>query len=145
MIDIDISVLVPHEGRIVLIDNVLEYSSMGIVCDTVVRDDGLFGDAEAVPAWLGIEYMAQTVAAYSGMQCHLAGQPINVGFLVGTRRYSSNISEIKVGSYLKVQVNKLYEDQGLAVFDCHISGSGIGISSKLNVFLPRISTNTLAN
>jgi len=136
---------VPHEGRIVLIDNVLEYSSMGIVCDTVVRDDGLFGDAEAVPAWLGIEYMAQTVAAYSGMQCHLAGQPINVGFLVGTRRYSSNVSEIKVGSYLKVQVNKLYEDQGLAVFDCHISAEGINVSAKVNVYQPDNVENKVIN
>jgi predicted hotdog family 3-hydroxylacyl-ACP dehydratase len=76
------------------------------------------------------------VAAHGGMMCHLVGKPINLGFLLGTRRYISNISDFTVGTRLTVKVNRFIEDQGLGVFDCQILGDGIDISAKLNVYQP---------
>jgi predicted hotdog family 3-hydroxylacyl-ACP dehydratase len=136
MIDIDVAELLPHAGKAILIDKVLEYDQESLIAELVVRDDQLFGDGQSVPAWLGIEYMAQTVAAHGGILRYLAGKPINLGFLVGTRRYTSNISTINVGTCLTVQVKKIVEDQGLSVFMCQISGVGIDISAKLNVYQP---------
>ena len=136
MMDIKISDLLPHDGNMVLLDRVLEYDQESLVAEVVVRDDGLFGDGRTIPAWIGIEYMAQTVAAHGGMMCHLAGKPINLGFLLGTRRYTSNISDFTVGTRLTVKVHRLIEDQGLGVFDCQISGDGCDILAKLNVYQP---------
>jgi len=126
----------PHDGNMVLLDGVVDYDQESLVAEVMVRDDGLFGDGKTIPAWIGIEYMAQTVAAHGGMMCHLVGKPINLGFLLGTRRYTSNISDFTVGTQLTVKVKRLIEDQGLGVFDCQILGDGIDISAKLNVYQP---------
>ncbi len=136
MIDIEVAELLPHDGNMVLLDGVVDYDQESLVAEVVVRDDGLFGDGKTIPAWIGIEYMAQTVAAHGGMMCHLVGKPINLGFLLGTRRYISNISDFTVGTRLTVKVNRFIEDQGLGVFDCQILGDGIDISAKLNVYQP---------
>ena len=145
MIDINVADLIPHEGQMVLLDKVLEYDENSLVSEVIVRDDGLFGDGKTVPAWLGIEYMAQTVAAHEGMMSHLAGKPIKLGFLLGSRRYYSNISSFTVGSRLTVKVERLIQDQGLGVFFCQISGKGVDISAKLNVYQPDNKVNLVIN
>lgn len=141
MIDINISELLPHEGHMVLLDKVLEFDEDSMLTETVVRDDGLFGDAQSVPAWLGIEYMAQTVAAHDGMMSRLNGKPVNLGFLLGTRRYLSNVDSLSAGLVLTIYVKRLMEDQGLGVFDCHISAEGVDISAKINVYQPGSAIN----
>jgi len=145
MIDINVAELLPHDGKMVLLDKVLAYDEESLSAELVVRDDGLFGDGKTVPAWLGIEYMAQTVAAHGGMMCYLAGQPINLGFLLGSRKYISNISSFIVGTSLTVQVKRIIEDQGLAVFSCQIIAEGIDISAKLNVYQPSKQENKVIN
>lgn len=136
MIDIEISELLPHEGIMMLLDKVIAYDQESFIAEVIVRDDGLFGEGETVPAWLGIEYMAQTVAAHSGMMRYLGGKPIQVGFLLGTRRYNCNVVTFNVGACLTVKVERVIEDLGLGVFNCQITGEGVDISAKLNVYLP---------
>jgi len=133
--------LVPHSGRMVLLNRVIEFDEESMVAEVIVRDDGLFGDGSTVPAWLGIEYMAQTIAALGGMKRRLAGKPLNLGFLLGTRRYDCNLDIFPVGSVLTVSVKQLVEDQGLGVFDCRITAEGISASAKLNVYQPDSAIN----
>jgi predicted hotdog family 3-hydroxylacyl-ACP dehydratase len=133
--------LVPHTGKMVLLNRVIEFDEENMVAEVIVREDGLFGDGNTVPAWLGIEYMAQTIAALGGMKRRLAGKPLNVGFLLGTRRYESNVGTFAVGSVLIVSVKRLVEDQGLGVFDCLITAEGISVSAKLNVYQPESALN----
>ena len=104
--------------------------------ELVVRDDGLLGNDKTVPAWAGIEYMAQAIAAYAGMMAKRAGEPIKLGFLLGTRRYSSNVAEFKVGSTLTVRVEKIIQDNNLGAFECKIQGAGVEITANLNVYQP---------
>jgi predicted hotdog family 3-hydroxylacyl-ACP dehydratase len=133
--------LLPHSGIMVLVNRVIEFDEEHMVTEVIVRDDGLFGDANTVPAWLGIEYMAQTIAALGGMKRRLAGEPLNLGFLLGTRRYVCNVGTFAVGSTLTVSIKQLVEDQGLGVFDCRISAEGIAASAKLNVYQPDSAIN----
>ncbi len=142
---IDIETIMPHAGIMVLLDEVLSYDQQSMVVKTTVRNDGLFGDGQTIPAWLGIEYMAQTVAAHGGMMCYLAGKPINVGFLVGTRRYNCNVATFKVGVLLTISVERVMGDQGLCVFFCQVIGEDIDISAKLNVYLPGDEENRAIN
>lgn len=133
--------LVPHTGIMMLLNRVLEFDDENMVAEVIVRNDGLFDENNTVPAWLGIEYMAQTIAAFGGMKRRLAGKPLNLGFLLGTRRYVCNVGTFTVGSILTVSVKRLVEDQGLGVFDCHISAEGISVSAKLNVYQPDSAIN----
>lgn len=135
----DIASLMPHSGKMVLLDRLVEYDEISATAELVVRDDGLLGDGKIVPAWAGIEYMAQTIAVYAGIMAKIAGDQIKLGFLLGTRRYKSNVAEFKVGSTLKVRVEKIMQDERLGVFDCRIQGDGVEISANLNVYEPPIT------
>lgn len=139
--DFSVDQLVPHAGIMMLLDRVLEYEGDRLVAEVVVRGDALFGDGDTVPSWLGIEYMAQSVAALGGMKRRLAGKPINLGFLLGTRRYECNVAVFPVGTRLTVNAQQMVQDQGLGVFDCHLKARGIVASAKLNVYQPDAAIN----
>ncbi len=137
----DIGELVPHGGNMILLERVVEFEPEQMVAEVIVRAGDLFGDRHSVPAWLGIEYMAQTVAALGGMKRRLAGKPINLGFLLGTRRYECNVDRFAVGTVLTVGVRHIIQDQGLGVFDCRIEGENIEAAAKLNVYQPDSAVN----
>jgi len=133
----DVTELIPHTGDMVLLDRIVDYDDQGLTAELVVRGDGLLGgDERTVPAWVGIEYMAQTVAAYVGMKAKQANEPIRMGFLLGTRRYNSNVAAFKVGATLTIRVEKIMQDDGLGVFDCRIQGEGVEVTANLNVYQP---------
>ena len=63
--------LVPHEPPMLLLDAVRSYDGDTIVCAVTIAADGLFVEQlngqPGVPALIGLEYMAQCVAAYAGL------------------------------------------------------------------------------
>lgn len=129
--------LLPHSGQMILLDKVTFVDETRLTAQLVVRGDGLLlGNAESVPAWTGIEYMAQAIGAYVGIQAKQAGLPIQLGFLLGTRRYDSNVDSFPVGSALSVTAEKILQDEQLAVFECRISGDNVDICATLNVYQP---------
>lgn len=138
----DIAALIPHSGRMILLDRIIDFDEQTLSAELRVRADGLLGDDKTVPAWAGIEYMAQAVAAYVGIRSKLAGEPIKLGFLLGTRRYFSNVPGFAVGTALTIQVKNIIQDDKLGVFDCKIHGTGIEISAKLNVYQPATETRS---
>ncbi len=136
----EIAELIPHSGSMILLDKILEFDEHSLSAELVVRDDTLLGNNKKVPAWVGIEYMAQTIAAYAGIQSKKLGEPINLGFLLGTRRYTSNIDSFDIGTVLTIKITRIINDDKLGVFDCKIYGSGIEVNANLNVYQPPINT-----
>jgi predicted hotdog family 3-hydroxylacyl-ACP dehydratase len=136
----EIAELIPHSGSMILLDKILEFDEHSLSAELVVRDDALLGNNKKVPALVGIEYMAQTIAAYAGIQSKKLGEPINLGFLLGTRRYTSNIDSFDIGTVLTIKITRIINDDKLGVFDCKIYGTGIEINANLNVFQPPINT-----
>ncbi len=132
----NIEELIPHNGRMVLLDKIITFDEHSLSAELTVRNDGLLGDDKSVPAYAGIEYMAQAIAAYAGIQAKQAGEPIKIGFLLGTRRYTSNVGSFAVGTMLTIRVTKIIQDDKLGVFDCKIQGAGIEITASLNVYQP---------
>lgn len=143
---IDVAGLIPHSGEMVLLDRIIDYDDQGLTAELAVRGDGLLGgDERTVPAWAGIEYMAQTVAVYVGVKAKLANEPIRMGFLLGTRRYNSNVAAFKVGARLTIRVEKIIQDDGLGVFDCRIQGEGVEVTANLNVYQPPLNSTPVEN
>jgi predicted hotdog family 3-hydroxylacyl-ACP dehydratase len=113
---------VPHRRGLLLIDRVLAADDDSAVCELTVRD-GLFADTDAaiVPAWVGIEYMAQAIAAWAGIRHARHGSQPRPGFLLGSRRYMAHVSAFPLGQRLHVTVTcELLGDNGLGMFDCAI-------------------------
>lgn len=134
----NIQEVVPHSGIMSLLDEILDHGDQSLCAQVSIDEDSLFAEARGVPAWVGIEYMAQTIAAYSGVIAHSAGQPVSVGFLVGTRKYTCNQPFFPLGQTLKISVHEeLRGDNGLGVFRCNITGGTIDANASLSVFQPK--------
>lgn len=133
-----ITELIPHGGDMILIDEVLRYGDEDIETRLRVRPDCLFSQADgSLPAWVGIELMAQSVAAYAGCQARRAGAPVELGFLLGTRSFQCNVERFPAGSELRISAQRsLQDDNGMGVFDCQLHGPGIEARARLNVFRP---------
>jgi predicted hotdog family 3-hydroxylacyl-ACP dehydratase len=136
--DINIAELVPHSGNMILIDELIAADTHSATAKLTVRNEGLFGNnPQQVPAWVGIEYMAQTIAAWAGYLARLQNEKVRIGFLLGTRKYTSNVSHFTVGDTLSIHIQKNFgEESGLGSFNCVINGENILIESSLNVFQP---------
>jgi predicted hotdog family 3-hydroxylacyl-ACP dehydratase len=135
--------LLPHTGKMRLVDEVLSYEGETARLRLVVRNDGVFNDPALdgdIPAYIGIEYMAQAVAANIGLSLQRDGDRKRTGFLLGTRSYESNVGSFKPGAELFITAERvLNSPEGLGVFDCTIVGSGVSVSAKINGFLPKDS------
>lgn len=144
-----LSDLLPHRPPMVLLNDFMHADAENVSCRVDIGTNSPFFDAtlQGVPAYVGIEYMAQTIAAYSGAQSQRLGQQPKVGFLLGTRKYHAQVGYFKLDQQLEVQATKVIEDSsGLSVFNCEIidtESSQIIVRAKLNVFQPDDVTNWL--
>ena len=126
----------PHRGRMRLIDSVERCDADGIACTAIVRPDGLFCGADGLPAWIGVELMAQAAAAWSGARAREGGGVPRVGYLVSARRYDAHVPVFSVGATLTVHAAcAMAGDNGLRLFDCTISLAGRELASgRIGVF-----------
>jgi predicted hotdog family 3-hydroxylacyl-ACP dehydratase len=130
----------------ILIDEVLGFGDEEIRTRISVKSGGLFNRPDgSLPAWVGVELMAQSVAAYAGCQARAKGEAVELGFLLGTRKFECNVEHFPVGSELIIHAQRsLQDDSGMGVFECHLSGPGIEASARLNVYRPPQSASYLA-
>lgn len=136
---LDLDVLLPHRAPMVLLDEVVDYGDDFALARVSIRPASPFFDraARGVPAWVGIEYMAQTMAIWAADQQLRAGKPVNVAFLLGARRYRSNVPFFADGSVLSVRSDTVYNDRNnVGAFACRIEGAGILAEARLSAFRP---------
>ena len=128
----------PHRGLMCLLDRLIEVDVEHAVSEVDTPSSGLFVSDGKVPAWVGVEYMAQTVAAWTGNRARLRGGRPRVGFLLGTRRYSTECSWFDSGKTLRIEARcEFISDNGLGMFDCRILlGADILATARISVFEP---------
>jgi predicted hotdog family 3-hydroxylacyl-ACP dehydratase len=147
-----IASLVPHSASMLLLDRVVAADEDSLQAEVDITVRTLFADEDGVGSWIGIEYMAQAVAAFAGYQAmqhaiqHAqanlssggAAAPRKIGFLLGSRRYTANRGYFPLGSTLRIHVLRLLQaDNGLGSFDCSIADGDDQIASAtLTVFQP---------
>ena len=138
MIDWPLAELLPHAGDMILIDEVVAFDEEQIHTRLTVTPGGLFNLANgAMPAWVGVELMAQSVAAYAGCQARVRGEAVELGFLLGSRKFECNVEQFPAGSLLQIHaVRSLQDDNGMGVFECRLTGPGIEAFARLNVYRP---------
>ena len=130
--------LIPHRGSMLWLERVTQARPESIEAEAVVRRDAWYVDEQAgMPAWLGIELMAQAIAAHVGMQGWLAGKPPKPGVLLGCRRYEARVGRFAPG-ILTVVARVAYRDEsGFGAYDCAILGAqGELAAGRLKVYEP---------
>jgi len=134
----DIRALIPHSGPMVLLDRVISVDAESVCAEVRIRQDSLFCVDGGVGAWVGLEYIAQAIAAYAGYNAALLGKPVKIGFLLGTRRYECVRPTFALGSVIKVRASRVLQtDDGVASFDCAIDDeSGRRGGATVTVYQP---------
>ncbi|MFJ2430674.1 hotdog family protein [Pseudomonas sp. NPDC087804] len=145
MTDWPLAELLPHAGDMILIDAIECFDDEQIFTRLTVKSEGLFNLPNgSLPAWVGVELMAQSVAAFAGCHARQKGNPVELGFLLGTRKFECNVEAFPAGTELSIHgLRSLEDDNGMGVFECHIHGDGIHASARLNVFRPPEATQYL--
>lgn len=141
--DYKVEDLVPHSSPMVLIDSISQYDNESLSAIISINEKSKFYQKQlgGVPSWVGIEYMSQAIAAFSGIHSKIANKAVKLGFLLGSRKYHILQKVFKKDHQYVIFVQKLYQDgSGLACFDCTIfeqcdEGDNIlFVQSKINVF-----------
>nr|WP_229516983.1 3-hydroxylacyl-ACP dehydratase [Massilia oculi] len=104
-----------------LLGRFLEADEESLAAEVRIGPDSMFCVDGAVGAWVGVEYMAQAVAAHAGWCARRRDEPVRVGFLLGSRKYACGVAAFPVGSRLRIEVRRaLQGENGLGAFDCRI-------------------------
>jgi predicted hotdog family 3-hydroxylacyl-ACP dehydratase len=136
-----IEAIVPHAAPMILLDKVLEYDDTRLRADVTIAAQSMFCDGQAVPGYVGLEYMAQACGAHVGAMARDCGLPVRVGYLLGTRQYKIHQPRFAVGDRLIVSVALVYRDDEMGSFDCRIEiGGRCAGEARLNVYQPREGT-----
>jgi predicted hotdog family 3-hydroxylacyl-ACP dehydratase len=137
-IDHPIENLLPHAPPMILLDRVEAYQDDFIHTSLTIRKDSPFLEEGSVPAYIALEYMAQTIAAWSGLIAQQQKQAPKIGFLLGTRRLVLDIPSFHTGETLDIYGRLNYTDGEIAAFDCWVEIKGARVvQASLNVFQPK--------
>lgn len=131
--------ILPHRGTMLWQDAVLSHDDARAVCSYRVPENGWFVDTQgAMPAWLGIEVMAQAIAAHVALKAIRRGLPPKRGALLGSRDFASQLPAFPAGSTLMTTVDMEFRDEsGLGAYQCRICiGETEVASAKLKVYEP---------
>ena len=138
----DVATLLPHSGKMVLLDRIQSYDEHSLTASAKIRPDHILlpENADALPSYALLEIMAQAVGAWAGIHALAAGEAVRLGFLLGTRKLLLHQDSIAIGSVLRIDAVLSWQDQsGMAVFDCTVVHEGSGqtvAEAALNVFSP---------
>jgi predicted hotdog family 3-hydroxylacyl-ACP dehydratase len=132
--------LLPHAGPMVLLDQVVSWEA-DTMCTavTVRRDMQFFKHGQGLPAHIAIEWMAQTCGAFVGAEALAAGQPVRIGYLLGSRDFTARVPWFKESSRLEISARLVFRDQEMGVFDCSVREAGQAealATARLTVYQP---------
>lgn len=118
--------LILHRGPSVLLERILELSTTRCLASVRLEPGAWYLQADgSAPAWLGLEWMAQAAAAFSGHRHREAGREPRIGFLLGTRAYETQVPTFPAGAEFEVVAEVLFlDDSGPGAFTCEVRHKG---------------------
>ena len=140
----EIEKLLPHRSPMLLITAIesVDFDGKELVAriDVSNKDIMYQRDIDGVPSCAALEYMAQSIGCYIGLEDlrkDANAAPV-VGFVLGSRSIDINVPFFKTGESYFVHVNSLYNDNNIASFECKIYNQNKECLAKgaLNVFRP---------
>ncbi len=129
-----------HRPPMLLVDEIASADLEYAATRTTIKTDNLFFDASkgGVPAWAGVEIMAQTAGVWVGMEDERQGVPPELGFLLGSRSYDAFQPIFHEGETLHTTVKAVFINLPMVVFEGEMKNSaGICIAKgEFTAFRP---------
>ncbi|EUJ11576.1 putative 3-hydroxylacyl-(acyl carrier protein) dehydratase [Methylophilaceae bacterium 11] len=118
----DIADVLLHSGNMRLLDSIVDYDAEFTIAAYTPVLGAWYADQEGnMPAWIGIELMAQAISAHAGLLKYGSTTLPKHGALLGTRSYQAFKPMFVVNQALMIHVTLVYRDiSGLGAYDCRI-------------------------
>ena len=102
-----------------LVEELLGGDATSVSTAITIDETSAFYDEKlrGVPAWVGLEYMAQTAAVWVGMDDIRNQRPVQLGFLVSARQYRAHQPLFALGQRLVIDVTRQFGDDAVVVFN----------------------------
>ena len=122
----ELAKLVPHQGAMCLLEEVLAWDPTTIVCRACSHRDPAnpLRGGGGLPAIMGIEYAAQAVAVHGGLTRERRKRP-HVGYLAGLRNVECFAERLDDGvGDLTVHAKQVAAESGRLLYDFRVEGGG---------------------
>ena len=111
MIEIEeLTSLVPHKGKMLLLSRVNRYDleERSVEAEYHVTEDCLFYDSAAggVPAWVGLELIAQAISALAGLRGRQRGEKPKIGFILSFTSVRIEIPFFMTGTTVEIRAKE---------------------------------------
>jgi predicted hotdog family 3-hydroxylacyl-ACP dehydratase len=120
--------IVPHSGKMSLLDRVIDYDfeKLEIHTEVDIVPGSMFFDKDlgGIPVWIGFEYMAQSISALSGLYGKTKGQEPKIGFIMSVNNFTANTPLFPENSIAKIFVKQTMRMDNVVTFDGNISLDG---------------------
>lgn len=135
--------LLPHTGRAVLIDAIVDNTDTGATAiATITPAHPYFVAGRGVPAWAGIEIMAQAIAAHAALcGCETGAHAPRRGMLLGTRHYDGHVPWFAEGTRLIIRADRHFaHDGGMSACECRIDTADRTLAEATIIILEEIDS-----
>ncbi|NLE49018.1 MAG: hypothetical protein GX614_11510 [Sandaracinaceae bacterium] len=110
--------LIPHAGRMILLDELLEWEEGRARAKMRIRERMPFVRSKRMSTIALMEPMAQAVAACLGYEAYRGGAGVRVGMIIGARSFEIFRAELAVGDALTFDVERIRGSESLSHFSC---------------------------
>ncbi|MCR4942598.1 MAG: thioester dehydrase [Campylobacter sp.] len=130
-----ISSLMPHSGKMVLADDIVEYDKEHAKIKSLIAEDNAFLDNGKFPSYILCELMAQCLVSFRGLSDKQNANTL--GFLLGIRNFKIFKPCCDIGDEIITEIKiSIQDDNGLGIYDgkCTLNGETIaqGTITALN-------------
>ncbi len=137
MISPELGTLIKHRRGMMLLDKVLAHDDNAITTQVIISENSTFFEIDHVPAWVGVEYSAQSVAALSGLTASKMNEESKLGLLLSCRNYKSSRSRFEAGETLIISAEEEFNDGHMGVYRSSIYIESKAIASlTLSAYIP---------
>nr|WP_298413066.1 hypothetical protein [uncultured Halomonas sp.] len=137
-----IAPFVPQSQGMCLLDHIVAVDNDGLQADVTPNAESIFAIDAGIPAWIGLEWLAQAVAAWAGWHARTHRQPPAIGFLIGSKRFETLHEHLAIDHTYRVSIHLDFRaDNGLGHFQGEIQDDeGVRLAhGTLTVFQPPAS------
>jgi predicted hotdog family 3-hydroxylacyl-ACP dehydratase len=116
----EIKTIIPHRGKMLLLSRIIDYNTNGnLKAEYDITEDCLFYDPtlNGIPAFVGLELIAQSVSALSGIRDRELGKKPSIGFILSIPLMQIQIPVLKTGSIAEIFVKQCDLTEMIYTFD----------------------------
>jgi len=112
---------IPHRNKMCMLSRVNNYNLQenSIEAEYDITENCLFYDVEnsGIPAWVGFEFIAQSISAYIGIKNKINGRPVKEGFILGVSHMQIDLPFFSKNSIITINSIELDNLDPVFIFD----------------------------